>query len=73
MKFAAGLTVTGILGFLLMEIAKLIMPAIAAGIVAFLALVVKILLIALVVMVAAAVLGIGYFFYKRGKKHEVEV
>jgi hypothetical protein len=56
-----------------MEIAKLIMPAIAAGIVAFLALVVKILLIALVILVVAVGLGIAFFFYRRAQKKEAEV
>jgi flagellar basal body-associated protein FliL len=73
MKFAAGLTVSGIVGFILLEVAKLLMPAIAAGIVGFLALLLKILLIAFVIVFALGTVGLVYFFYRRSQRNQVEV
>ena len=72
MKFAAGLTVSGVIGFILMEVAKLLMPTIAAAILGFLVLVVKIILIAFAIAVAAGAVGLVYFFYKRGQRDEAE-
>ena len=73
MKFAAGLTVSGVIGFLLMEVAKLLMPSIAAAILGFLTLMVKIVLIVFVIAFAAGVIGLVYFFYKRGQRAEAEL
>ena len=72
MRFAAGLTVTGILGFLLMEALKVIMVPVAAWVMGLLVIVVKVVLILLVVLVLAAVIGVGVFLYKRGQKSAVE-
>jgi hypothetical protein len=73
MKFAAGLTVSGVIGFILMEVAALLMPTLAAGILAFLVLALKAILILFVIAVAAGALGLVYFFYKRGQRAEAEV
>ena len=68
MRFAAGLTISGILGFLLLEALKIVMVPVTAWIMSLLALALKIVLILLVVLAAAAVIGIGLFIYNRQKK-----
>lgn len=65
MKFAAGLTASGILGFLLLEALKILMVPITAWVMGLLAIALKIVLVTLGV---AAALGIGVFFYRRSKK-----
>jgi hypothetical protein len=69
MKLAAGLTVSGIIGFLLLEALKILMVPITAWVMAMLALALKILLVALA-MVAA--LGVGVFFLRRSHKAREE-
>lgn len=73
MRFAAGLTVSGILAFILLEALKIIMVPVTAWVMSLLALALKVVLIVLVVVVAAAVLGIGVFIYNRRKKASAEV
>lgn len=73
MKFAAGITISGIISFILLEVAKLLMPAIAAGIMAFVVLVLKAILIIFVIALAALAIGVGVFFYKRANRNRVEV
>lgn len=70
MKFAAGLTVTGILSFLLLEALKIVMVPVTAWVMALLALALKIVLICIVLGV---VIGLGVFFYKRQQKAAAEV
>jgi hypothetical protein len=65
MRFAAGLTATGIIGFLLLEALKILMVPITAWVLGLLALALKVLLITLGI---AAALGAGIFFYRRSKK-----
>ncbi|MEM7415072.1 MAG: hypothetical protein AAF389_06220 [Gemmatimonadota bacterium] len=65
MKFAAGLTASGIIGFLLLEALKILMVPITAWIMGLLATALKILLITLGV---AGALGLGFFVYKRSMK-----
>ena len=72
MKFAAGLTLTGIVGFIITEALKLLVPTLAVWIMALLVLAVKVVLVGLTIMVAVVVLGIGIFLYKRANKVEVE-
>lgn len=72
MRFAAGLTISGIVGFLLLEALKIIMVPVTAWVMSLLAILLKIVLVALAVLVAAAVIGIGVFVYKRQKKASVE-
>ena len=69
MKFAAGLTVTGILSFLLLEALKIVMVPVTAWVLAMLAVVLKVNLIGLVLLV---VIGVGVFFYKRQQKVAAE-
>ncbi len=64
MKFAAGLTVSGIIGFLLLEALKILMVPITAWVMGLLALALKIVLIALGL---TAALGVGVFFYRRSR------
>jgi hypothetical protein len=73
MKFAAGLTVSGIVGFLVLEVLKFLMPALAAAIMGFLAIAMKVILIGFVLMIVAGGLGLAYFLYKRAQSsQEVE-
>lgn len=65
MRLAAGLTVSGIIGFLLLEALKMLMAPITAWVMALLAMALKVILIALGLAVA---LGVGVFFYRRSKK-----
>lgn len=65
MRLAAGLTATGIIGFLLLEALKILMVPITAWIMGLLALALKILLITLGVVAAV---GVGVFFYRRSRK-----
>ncbi len=65
MKLAAGLTVSGIIGFILLEALKLLMVPITAWVMGLLALALKIVLVALGLVAA---LGIGVFFIRRSRK-----
>ena len=69
LKFAAGLTASGIIGFLLLEALKILMVPITAWVMGLLALALKILLVALGV---GAALGVGFFFYRRSKRAGAE-
>jgi hypothetical protein len=72
MKFAAGLTVTGILSLLLMEALKVIMVPVGAWLFGVLVVVVKIVLILLAILAAAGVIGGGVWIYRRGQKSSAE-
>jgi hypothetical protein len=65
LRFAAGLTVSGIIGFLLLEALKMLMVPITAWVMGLLALALKIVLIAAGL---AAALGVGVFVLRRSKK-----
>ena len=65
MKLAAGLTVSGIIGFILLEALNLLMVPITAWVMGLLALALKIMLVALGLVAA---LGIGVFFIRRSRK-----
>ena len=69
MKFAAGLTASGIIGFLLLEALKILMVPITAWVMGLLALALKILLVGLGL---GAALGVGFFFYRRSQKADAE-
>ncbi len=69
LKFAAGLTASGIIGFLLLEALKILMVPITAWVMGLLAIALKILLVALGV---GAALGVGFFFYRRSRKAHAE-
>ena len=65
MKLAAGLTVSGIIGFILLEALKILMVPITAWVMGLLALALKIVLVALGLVAA---LGVGVFFIRRSRK-----
>jgi len=73
MRFAAGLTVTGILGFLLLEALKIIMVPVTAWVMGLLVVAVKILLGVLIVFALGMAIGVGVFFYNRHQKAAAEV
>jgi hypothetical protein len=70
MRFAAGLTVSGILGFLLLEALKMLMPAVTVWVMGVLALALKAFLILGVLFIA---MGVGVFLYTRHRKVTPEV
>lgn len=70
MRFAAGLTATGIIGWLLLEALKILMVPITAWVMGLLAVALKILLVTLGVGMAV---GVGIFFYRRSKRARAEV
>ena len=72
MKFAAGLTVTGILGFLLLEALKIVMVPVTAWVITLLAFLLKAVLIILVLGVVGVLIAIGIFIYKRLQKAPAE-
>ena len=76
MRFAAGLTVSGIVGFLLLEALKIIMVPVTAWVMGLLAVLLKIVLIGILLLVGgvvvAVVIAVGVFFYKRQQKASVE-
>lgn len=64
MKFAAGLTVTGVVGWLLLEALKILMVPVTAWFIAMLTLALKVVLVGVGVLAA---LGVGIFFLKRSQ------
>jgi len=65
MKLAAGLTVSGIIGFILLEALKMLMVPITIWVMGLLALALRILL---VVLGLGAAVGVGVFFIRRSMK-----
>ena len=65
MRFAGGVTVAGILGFIIVEALKILMVPITAWVMGLLAMALKIFLIS---VAALAVVGVGVFVYKRSQK-----
>ena len=73
MKFAAGITVTGILTLLVLEALKVVMVPLAAWIVGLLALLFKVVLVVMGLATAAAFIGLAVFLYKRFNRSKAEV
>jgi len=72
MKFAAGLTVSGIIGFIILEALKLVLPAVTAWIISILAIALKILLIGVGLVLAAGAIGLAFFLYRRSQRRRAE-
>lgn len=72
MKFAAGLTVSGVIGFIVLEVLKLLLPSLAAGLLAILTFLVKVLLFGIGLAVAGVVIAIAIFLYRRAEKSRAE-
>jgi type II secretory pathway component PulF len=70
MKFAAGLTVSGIVGFIILEALKILMPPVTVWVIGVLAFLLKAFLI---MIVLGIVIGLGIFFYRRQQKAATEV
>ena len=70
MRFAGGVTVAGILEFIIVEALKILMVPITAWVMGLLAIALKILLISLA---AATAVGVGVFVYKRSRKASEEI
>ena len=69
MRFAAGLTATGVIGWLLLEALKILMIPVTAWVMGLLAAALKIALMALTV---GAALGLGVFFFRLSRKAQAE-
>jgi len=69
MKFAAGLTITGVISFLLLEALKIVMVPISAWVLGVLVMVIKFVLVAGAIGIAAGVL---FLLYKLQKKASAE-
>jgi len=73
MRFAAGLTITGALSFIVLEALKIIMVPVTAWVMGLLAVGLKIVLIALAAVLGlvglALAIGLGVFFYNRSQKN----
>lgn len=69
MKFAAGLTATGVIGFIILEALKILMVPITAWVMGLLAMALKIVLVTLGIVAAV---GVGVFFYRRSMKADAE-
>ncbi len=69
MRLAAGLTASGIIGFLLLEALKILMVPVTAWFMGLLALALKMFLIALGL---TAALGVGVFVYRRSRQAREE-
>ena len=69
MKFAAGLTATGVIGFIILEALKILMVPITAWVMGLLAMVLKIVLVTLGI---AAAVGVSVFVYRRSMKADAE-
>ncbi len=72
MRFAAGLTVSGIVGFIILEALKFIMPAVTVWVIGVLAFLLKVVLIGLGILVAIVVIGIAIYVYKRMNRRKAE-
>ena len=68
-RFAAGLTATGVIGWLLLEALKILMVPVTAWFMGLLAIALKIVLTGLAV---GAALGVGVFLFRRARKAQAE-
>lgn len=77
MRFAAGLTVTGILGFLLLEALKIVLIPVSEWLIgalaALLALLLKVALIGLVLSLVAVVGVLLFWLYRRQQRAREEI
>ena len=69
-RFAGGLSVAGILGFIIIEVLKILMIPIMAWVMGLLALALKIVLMVLLTLSA---IGVGVFVYKRFQGTSAEI
>jgi hypothetical protein len=68
MRLAAGITVSGIIGLILLEVFKIIGPWVKAWVLGLLGIALKVVLIGMVLLLVLTFIGIAIFFYKRGEK-----
>lgn len=74
MKFAASLTVTGLVGFLLLEALKILLAPVAAWLLGFVMVAVKIALIVLGAGLGLVVIALSFWAYRRYRRtHPAEV
>ena len=76
MRFAAALTATGLLSFLILEIAKIVLEPVVAYLLAVLAagvaIAFKIAMIGLVLMLGVGAIGVGIYVYRRTRQDPLD-
>lgn len=72
MRFATGITLSGIIGLILVEVFKIVGPWVKVWLLGILGIAVKVLLIGFVLLLLATVVGVAFFFYKMGQKSHVD-
>jgi hypothetical protein len=72
MKLAAGLTVSGIIGLIILEALKLLLPTVTAWVAGVLLFALKAVLIVVALAVGLGVIGVGIFVFKRIQKANAE-
>jgi len=70
MRFAGGVSVAGLLGFIIIEALKILMIPITAWVMGLLAVALKIVLM---VLLALSAIGVGVFVYKRSQRTSAEI
>lgn len=73
MRFAAGITVSGIIGLLIMELMKAIGPSLVSWTVGVLGFLLKVALIGLFLLAVLTLVGVAVFFYRKGQRARGEV
>ncbi|MCH1572243.1 MAG: hypothetical protein L7S64_12930 [Longimicrobiales bacterium] len=73
MRFAGGVSVAGLLGFIIIEALKILMIPITAWVMGLLAVALKIVLMMLVGLLALSAIGVGVFVYKRSQRTSAEI
>ena len=72
MRFAAGLTATGIIGFIIVEALKLLMPALTAWAIGILAAALKLALIGVGLLLAVGAVALAIFLFVRSQRAKTE-
>ncbi len=67
-KFAATLTVSGLIGFLILEALKILLAPVAAWLLGIVALAIKVVLVVLGVGVVLVVLAFSFWAYRRYRR-----
>ncbi len=72
MRMAASLTVTGFVGFLILEALKILLAPLAAWLLVVAAFGLKIVAIAVAVLGACLAIGVGVYVYRRTRRSAVQ-
>ena len=70
MKFAASLTVGGLIGFVILEALKILLAPVAVWLMAVVAVAVKVMVVAALVLGACLAVGVGVYVYRRTRREQ---